>query len=175
MINAYWLDHHGPNPGYLLLDAAGSPVLASPEALALLGPLSLREGGDQPVDLGNLIRRFAPGGDPPACPAQAAGPAFRILRTVPLAVLNQPEAPGWTLVLLQPLAVEPGFKPDEVQRAFGLSAREAEVLIHFVQGLNNRRIAEVMFVSEHTIRGHFKRIFKKMGAHSRTQLMARMV
>jgi DNA-binding CsgD family transcriptional regulator len=51
---------------------------------------------------------------------------------------------------------------------FGLSARELEVLGLVAEGLSNRRIAEALVLSEHTVRRHVANILKKMGAPSRT-------
>jgi LuxR family maltose regulon positive regulatory protein len=56
--------------------------------------------------------------------------------------------------------------------AFGLSARELEVLGLVAQGLSNPRIAEALVLSEHTVRRHVANILKKMDAPSRTAAAA---
>lgn len=58
-------------------------------------------------------------------------------------------------------------------RACGLSPREAELLGHLVAGSDTRRVAETMFVSEHTVQDHLKSIFAKTGARNRRTLLAR--
>jgi DNA-binding NarL/FixJ family response regulator len=50
-----------------------------------------------------------------------------------------------------------------------LSEREIEVLKEVALGQNNREIAEVLFVSEETVRTHLKSAFRKLGANDRTQ------
>jgi DNA-binding CsgD family transcriptional regulator len=60
-------------------------------------------------------------------------------------------------------------------RASGLSAREAELLGHLVAGADTRRIAQTMFLSEHTVQDHLKSIFAKTGARNRRTLLARLV
>lgn len=58
-------------------------------------------------------------------------------------------------------------------RAFGLSARETELLSHLVTGADTHRIAEQMFVSEHTVQDHLKSIFAKTATRNRRTLLAR--
>jgi len=58
-------------------------------------------------------------------------------------------------------------------RAFGLSARESELLHHLASGGDTRDLARQMFVSEHTVQDHLKSIFAKTSAHSRRTLLSR--
>lgn len=60
-------------------------------------------------------------------------------------------------------------------RAFGLSSREAELLGHLITGSDTRRIAQRMYVSEHTVQDHLKAIFAKTAVHNRRTLLARVV
>ena len=55
---------------------------------------------------------------------------------------------------------------------FGLSAREVEVLRLVAQGLTNRRIAETLVLSEHTVRRHVANILSKLEVPSRTAAAA---
>lgn len=59
-------------------------------------------------------------------------------------------------------------------RASGLSAREGELVSHLVAGSDTRRIAEQMFLSEHTVQDHLKSIFAKTGTRNRRSLVARI-
>jgi DNA-binding CsgD family transcriptional regulator len=58
-------------------------------------------------------------------------------------------------------------------RAFGLSARESELLHHLASGGDTRDLARQMFVSEHTVQDHLKSIFAKTSARSRRTLLSR--
>ena len=49
-------------------------------------------------------------------------------------------------------------------RAFGLSAREAELLRQLAAGGDTRDLARQMFLSEHTVQDYLKSIFTKTGA-----------
>lgn len=51
----------------------------------------------------------------------------------------------------------------------GLSKREREVLKHIEAGLSNEEIAEQLYVSVSTIKGHNGRIFEKLGVRRRTE------
>jgi len=53
-----------------------------------------------------------------------------------------------------------------------LTEREVEVLRHVGGGNRNRDIAERLFISEETVKGHMKHIMEKLGASDRTQAVA---
>jgi len=53
-----------------------------------------------------------------------------------------------------------------------LTARETEVLKHVAGGNRNRDIAELLFISEETVKVHIKHIMDKLGAKDRTQAIA---
>ena len=52
-----------------------------------------------------------------------------------------------------------------------LSKRELEIAQLLVQGIDNERIAEQLFISPHTVHTHRKSIFKKLNIHSLVELM----
>jgi DNA-binding NarL/FixJ family response regulator len=54
----------------------------------------------------------------------------------------------------------------------GLTAREVEVLRKVAGGNRNRDIAELLFISEETVKVHIKHIMDKLGAKDRTQAIA---
>jgi DNA-binding NarL/FixJ family response regulator len=53
-----------------------------------------------------------------------------------------------------------------------LSIREIEVLRHVAGGNRNREIAELLFISEETVKVHIKHIMEKLGASDRTQAVS---
>jgi DNA-binding CsgD family transcriptional regulator len=58
-----------------------------------------------------------------------------------------------------------------LKRHYHLSAREAEVMEHIARGNSVARIAEVLVVSENTVRTHSKRIYSKLAVHKRQELL----
>ena len=55
-----------------------------------------------------------------------------------------------------------------------LTRREVEIATLVAQGLTYRRIASELFISEHTVATHVRRVLKKLGLRSRSQLSAWM-
>jgi DNA-binding NarL/FixJ family response regulator len=53
-----------------------------------------------------------------------------------------------------------------------LSKREIEVLQKVASGKRNIDIAELLFISEETVKGHLKHIMEKLGARDRTEAVA---
>jgi DNA-binding NarL/FixJ family response regulator len=54
-----------------------------------------------------------------------------------------------------------------------LTRREKEILKLMAQGLDNRAIAEKLFISFTTVRGHVQNILEKLDAHSKLEAVAR--
>ncbi len=53
-----------------------------------------------------------------------------------------------------------------------LTPREIDVLRHIAGGNRNRDIAERLFISEDTVKGHIRHIMEKLGASDRTEAVA---
>ena len=58
-----------------------------------------------------------------------------------------------------------------ISRAFGLSAREAEVVALITQGLSNEEIAERTYISHNTVKAQIKSSYRKFGLESRTRVV----
>lgn len=56
-----------------------------------------------------------------------------------------------------------------------LTGRELEVLRLVAQGLNNRAIAERLYISENTVKNHVRNIHEKLQVHSRMEAVVRAV
>ena len=63
-------------------------------------------------------------------------------------------------------------RPPAADAAFGLTARELEVLALLVAGLTNRAIGEELFVSPKTVATHIEHILGKLGASRRMEAAA---
>jgi len=58
----------------------------------------------------------------------------------------------------------------EIGQRHGLTDREVEVLELIGQGRSKSYIAETLFISENTVKGHGLHIYQKLGVHSRTDI-----
>ena len=52
-----------------------------------------------------------------------------------------------------------------------LSKRQKQLILMLDQGLSNRAIGEALGISEHTVKVHFWRLFRRLGVSSRTQAL----
>jgi DNA-binding NarL/FixJ family response regulator len=57
---------------------------------------------------------------------------------------------------------------ETLQRALGLTAREAEVLVWIAQGKSNRDVAAILDCSPRTVNKHLEQIYGKLGVDNRT-------
>lgn len=64
--------------------------------------------------------------------------------------------------------------PLAAARAAGLSPRETAVLLPLCQGLSLSQIADELFLAPGTVRAHVGSIYRKMGVHSRAELLERV-
>lgn len=59
-----------------------------------------------------------------------------------------------------------GFLPEN----YGITQKEMEIIEHIAKGLNNKEIAEKLFLSEGTVRNYLSIILEKLSLRDRTQL-----
>ena len=67
---------------------------------------------------------------------------------------------------------DPFSKSNLLREKAGLTWREMEICCLIHDGLGRQEIAERLFISAHTVKTHLKKIHKKLGVTSRTQLVA---
>jgi DNA-binding CsgD family transcriptional regulator len=95
--------------------------------------------------------------------------ALRAARLSP----DQPPASGAATIVV---TIEEASASERVElfgRAFGLSAREYELVGLLATGRDTRSMAREMSLSEHTVQDHLKSIFAKTGAHDRVTVLSR--
>jgi DNA-binding NarL/FixJ family response regulator len=73
-------------------------------------------------------------------------------------------------IALRAARIRPGQSWPGVEH--GLTQREAEVLQTIVDGLNNRQIAERLYISEETVKTHVRKVFRKLGVSDRAQAVS---
>jgi two-component system NarL family response regulator len=84
-------------------------------------------------------------------------------------------SPAMASRLLDEFAVLVRRNEAPAEGAGSLSRRELEVLTLVAQGLNNRTIAEKLFISENTVKNHIRNIHEKLQVHSRMEAVVRAV
>jgi DNA-binding CsgD family transcriptional regulator len=70
---------------------------------------------------------------------------------------------------------DPGSCLKERLSKMGLSKREEEVAGLVCEGLENVEISNKLFISSHTVEGHLKSIYRKLGVRNRTSLVHRIM
>ncbi|MDX3539698.1 response regulator transcription factor, partial [Streptomyces sp. MB09-01] len=82
-------------------------------------------------------------------------------------------APGVTRRLIADFVRRPGLPAAEpaLRSAAGITEREREVLTLVGRGRSNGEIAEELFISAATAKSHVSRLFTKLGARDRVQLV----
>ena len=76
------------------------------------------------------------------------------------------EAGGDWLIVMREISDDAVI--EAMSRAFGLTAREAEVLYWVVKGKINRDIGDILGTSPMTVKKHLERVFTKLGVETRT-------
>jgi len=66
------------------------------------------------------------------------------------------------------------YAPEPAEK-HSLTARELEILGQLVVGLDNREIADKLFISRETVRNHIKHIYEKLHVHSKSQAVAKAI
>lgn len=81
-------------------------------------------------------------------------------------------APGVTRRLIADFVARPGAAPARSpRRVDGITEREQEVLTLVGRGRSNTEIAEDLFITVATAKSHVSRLFTKLGARDRVQLV----
>ena len=83
--------------------------------------------------------------------------------------------PTHIMVLVERMIVKREIDYDKVRTDFHLSKRETEVLRLVCLGMTNREISNTLFISEHTTKDHIKKIMDKVGATSRSGIIATLM
>lgn len=111
--------------------------------------------------------------------AAAVDGALRIVRARRLVVLARESFAGFarSLEALEDVLTGGGVgvgAPRVASGLPGLSAREAQMARALAEGHRVNEIARSFSLSPHTVRNHFKAIFRKLGVHSQVELVARL-
>lgn len=149
-----------------LPDASGIDVTRQLTALHPGLPVLMLTMSD---DDGSLLAALQAGARGYLVKGAGAGEVLHAVRTVAAggAVFGPQTAARLTVLLRE------GHRHDAEQLFPALTAREAEVLELIARGLDNRRIARQLVLSEKTVRNHVTHIFDKLQVTTRAEAVAR--
>jgi len=163
-------------PAVMILDAHDCVVQSTPGAQAQLDAISSAPGTGDPLTLVHALvngaRRFARGeiDRMPRIRARTSNGVWLVLHAAPLG--GGGERAGDVVVTIE--EARPQEVIDLVAAAFGLTARERDVVAIVLRGADTREIAATMHVSPYTVQDHLKSIFEKAGVTSRRELVSRV-
>lgn len=60
---------------------------------------------------------------------------------------------------------------NRLKTLYNLTKRECEIICMISQGYSNKRVADELYLSEHTVKTHMQNIFRKMESNSRTEVL----
>jgi DNA-binding response OmpR family regulator/DNA-binding CsgD family transcriptional regulator len=148
----------------LALDAAGRPIWCTPQAERLLSAL-FPEGSLPETQAEPLARlRAEPAGRPHAvCLGDRRAEFAYLSRTGP------------DEFLYRLTEVSEGERERLLKEAFGVTDREAEVLLWVAAGKSNRDISDILGISPRTVNKHLEQVFEKLGVENRATAAAMAV
>jgi len=80
---------------------------------------------------------------------------------------------GSSIIVLRPLL--PRTDLGHRLTRYGLSPRQCEIAAWALRGRTNGEIAQELNIGEQTVRDHFQEIYARIGAHSRNEMVARVL
>ncbi len=130
------------------LGADGRVVWATPQASRLIDDLGIADAIEAVAADGEGPLEVEIPGAPPIllAPVGSAGPGERLYR----------------------LARSEAGEADLLKSSFGLTAREAEVLLWIGRGKTNKDIGEILGLSPRTVNKHLEQIYAKLGVENRS-------
>jgi len=165
--------------GFLLLDSSLNPVWFNREAVQILGyPDNVDSPTRSELLLTETIRsRLIT--QPPSCESvfvkelRSGRRRYSCLAFLIDSQTKEPCQPT-TAVLLErgPSRLVP---LSQVCQQFNLTQREQEVLVHLLQGIRNKEIANRMNVSPNTVRAFLRLIMIKTGVSSRSAIVGKIL
>lgn len=185
------------DPGMLIFNHARELILFNPAASTILSKLSRTNGappavaangasGPIPREIHDLYDKVKKNGLPLLEQRQTPQREIVLLSTSEATysckgLMLEPPAVGsgaslaksfHVMVLIERVLELRQIDFERLKRHFQLTHRQVEIIRHLFSGSTNKQIAEQLFVSEDTIKGHLKHIMRRLEVNSRTQIVS---
>ncbi|HJW71675.1 MAG TPA: LuxR C-terminal-related transcriptional regulator [Geothrix sp.] len=171
-------------PGVLILDLEGRLVFSNDRAMDLLATISPAEADPRelPAPVREVFQQVRQHGGEATLTLRFPAPDHSgmnggvmppcSLRAFPLGIPGSDAASNHIMVLMDRIVEKHQLDIEKARATFQLSKREAEVLNLIGLGFTNKKIAESLYLSEHTVKDHIKNLMKKLGTTSRGEVVA---
>ena len=143
------------------LKNAQTPPSLPEEILSLFQKTKDNLDHEKPDGLGEIEQTIIPNKDEPL-----------LLRSFALGNPTQEKSKYFILLLIEPAPKESLMDIPKAATIFHLTQRESEVLQLINKGMTNKKIGELLFIGENTVKGYVKHLMRKMQVHSRSQIKA---
>jgi len=163
----YALDATGRS--LIAIDANGDVAWCTPAAEELLGTF-VPDWSQHDRLLPEILR--APAArllNEKAVPGTSAKAEIDEDRSLELIVVGRPRGDE---LLVRINSIDPQANIARLQQQFGLTQREAEVLLWVSYGKPNRVISEILTISPRTVNKHLEQVFEKLGVETRAAAAA---
>jgi DNA-binding CsgD family transcriptional regulator len=100
-----------------------------------------------------------------------------IIRAKPLFRPRDKRNPYCKMIIVEKCSRGRNFELDyeECTKRYHLTRREFEVIGKIIKGLTNQEISSSLSISNHTVKDHIKKIMFKLGVHTRSAVISRVL
>jgi DNA-binding CsgD family transcriptional regulator len=99
------------------------------------------------------------------------------IRAIPLFRPGDKRNPYYKMIIVEKYSLGRDFNLDldKCTKGYHLTRREIEVTSKIIKGLTNQEISSVLSISNHTVKDHIKKIMLKLGVHTRSSVITRVI
>ncbi len=174
-----------PCQGVIVLDRSLSPVYSSESTVNLVSILNPKINPHRPL-VSNLPKELlaacadlfgAPSGSKEkpckTLSVELSTDKMRRQMTVQVKKIHQHNSEPFILLFINPN--NQNMVSENLNRRFGISTREMDIVDLLSKGKKNSEIGKELFISEYTVENHLRSIYRKMQVKNRTALVLKII
>lgn len=176
LLEAASVNSDSEGPGLMLFDEQHELTAINPQAQRLMEELSDGQTGSSEQDLPYVVHAVAartwlvgPDGNQKSARAHVRAQSGRWLTLHGCHFVGTERQ---VAVVIE--AEKPPRLARKVADAYGLTARESQMIQFLLKGVSTKEIAAALHISPYTVQEHFTAIFNKVGVRSRRELMGKL-